>query len=355
MNKALRILGIVAFIIAIPVLSAAAGRDCINWARIMSIRPPSEGKIVAVEPFTDYTKQAGDEWLSAGLRDLTASMLSTSSSLRVYSGLTAKYNTEAMSPAFTVSGMYQHVEGGLRVFVKVMQAGNLVSQYEILSPYPESGDIFMRFADVTKQIWKTMQTGGDESALAAVRDATPSTRTFESYIKGRQAFETYKQDEMEVAKTWFEQAKKSDYRSPLGYQGLIDLLTFLGFYHKQRQEPFGPYFQQAERELSDMNRIAKRPPPVVLMQKKPTKKSDGSLKFENPFLLNQASFNEGLIAAGQEKWVEAAAALKKAVEHLPEDAIAWYHLARIYERLGNSAEASKALQKAYEINPCMEK
>lgn len=355
MKLGLRILWIALFLLAIPVLSIAAGRECINWPRIMNTRPPAEGKIVVVEPFTDYTKQPGDEWLSPGLRDLIASMLAASGNLRVFSGLSTVYNAEAKDPEFTISGMFQHVEGGIRAFVKVMQGGRLIVQYEILSAYPENSEIFARFADVTKQIWKTIGVGGDESNLETVRDATPSTRAYESYIKGRQALETYKPNELEVAKTWFEQTKRTDYRSPLGYQGMIDLLTFLGFYHKQRQEPFGSYFQQAERELSDMTRLAKRPPPVSLPRKKPSKKSEGSKKFENPFFLNQASFNEGLIAAEQEKWPEAAAALKKAAEYLPEDAIAWYHLARIYEKLGNSAEASKALQKAYEINQCIEK
>lgn len=355
MKPRLRILGILLFVLAIPAVSFGAGRDCINWARIMNTVPPGEGKIVVVDSFTDYTKQAGDEWLTTGLRDLIASMLATSSSLKVFSGLGVIYNAEAKDPSYTVSGMFQHMEGGLRAFVKVMQSGKLVAQYEILSPYPDNSDLFARFADVTKQIWKTMEVGGDESALSAVRDETPSTRAYESYIKGLRAFETYKQDEMEVAKTWFEQAKKIDYRSPLGYQGLIDLFTFLGFYHKQRQEPFGFYFQQAEKELSDMSKLAKRPPPVVLMQKKPTKKKEGHLKFDNVFLLNQAAFNEALIAAGQDKWPEAAAAFKKAVEYVPDDAIAWYQLARIYEKLGDSAETSKALQKAYEINPCIEK
>ncbi len=355
-----RILKLALFILAIPAVSAAAGRECINWPKIMSqqaIGGATSGKIVVAESFTDYTKVAGDDWLSAGLRDLIATMVAQSKSVRVFAGSNAVYNPDAKNPAFIISGMFQHLEGGLRIFVKLMKGEDksLVSQYEVLVPYPESSEIFTRFTDVARQIWATIQAGGDESRLAMVRDATPSTRAYESYVKGRQALETYKMADMEVAKTWFEQAKRNDYRSPLGYQGMIDLYTFLGFYHKQRHEPFGSYFQQAEQELANMTRLAKRLPLVVLMAKKPTKKEQETVKLANRFLLDHASFNEGLIAAEAGNWKAAAEAFQSAVDYVPEDAIAWYHLARAYENLGNAAESSKALQKAYEVNPCVEK
>lgn len=350
---------VVACIAFMPVFVFAAGRDCINWPRVMSeiSAPAGQGKIVVVEPFTDYTKVAGDEWLTFGLRDLTASMISASDQLRVYFGPSAVYNADAKNPAFVVTGMFQHMDVGLRAFVKVMAGGDktLLSQYEILVTYPEGSELFIRWADAAKQIWKTMGVGGDNSRLDAIRDATPSIRAYESYAKGRGLLETYKISEMEVAKTWFEQTKRIDYRSPLGYQGIIDLFTFLGFYHKQRHEPFGGYFEQAQRELANMNRIAKPPVPVMLLAKKPTKKGDKTIKLENRFLLNNAAFTEGQFAADAGKWEEAAAALLKAVGYVPQDAVAWYQLARVYENLGNQAEASKALQKAYEVNQCIEK
>jgi hypothetical protein len=320
----------------IPVFASA--RECIDWPRVMTqeaLSQASGGKTVVVRDFTDYTKQPGDEWLSVGLSDLLSSMLAASDDLRVLSGLSAKYSPDASHPVFFVSGMFQHIEDKLRAFVKVEKGDDrsLISQYEILSPYPENKELFLRFSETTKQIWKTMSVGGDNSRIEAVRDATQSTRCFESYIK----------------------AKNIDYRSPLGYAGLVDLLTFLGFYHKQRQEPFGQYFEQAERELAQMQRIAKQPPPVPVLAKKPTKKEKGTIKLENRFLLGQAAFTEGVIALQEGNTQQAAAALLKAVQFVPEDAIAWYHLARMYEKLGNNPEATNALQKAYAINPCIEK
>lgn len=348
------------FLILVWLPQSAAAKECINWPQIMSmgsIGGTTAGKIVVVEPFTDYTKAAGDEWLPAGLRDLTASMLATSGSIRVYAGLTAVYNPEAKSPDLVVSGMFQRMEGGLRIFVKLMSGADrkLISQYGSLVSYPESSDLFMRMAETTKQMWQAMGVSGDGSKLAAVRDATPSTRAFESYSKGEQTLESYKLSDIEVAKTWFEQAKKNDYRAPFGYQGMIDLYTFVGFYHKQRSEPYGGYYEQAEREFIEMTRITKRPPPVWRPPKKPTKKEKETVTLENRFLLNNAAYKEAVIAAEAGRWPEAADAFKRSVEYLPEDAVAWYHLARAYENSGNSLESSKALQKAYEINPCLGK
>lgn len=338
---------------------AAQAKDCVNWPQVMSrgsIAGTTSGKMVTVEPFTDYTKVAGDEWFSAGLRDLAASMLAASGSLRVYAGPHAVYNQEAKSPDFVVSGMFQRLDGGLRVFVKLTAAdGKLLAQYGYIASYPESSELFIRLADIVKQMWKVMGVSGSDSELAGVRDATPSTRAFESYSKGRQTLDSYKLSDIEVAKTWFEQAKRNDYASPLGYRGMIDLYTFLGFYHKQRSEPYGNYFEQAEREFTDMLRIAKRPPAVWRWAKKPTKKEETKVSLSNSYLLSNAAYKEGVIAAEGGRWPEAADAFKRATEYLPEDAVAWYHLARAYENSGRPVEASAALQKAYEINPCLGK
>lgn len=70
MKRLRRSFEIVAILLAIPVLSFAAGHECINWPKLMSqqaIGGATEGKIVVAEPFTDYTKQTGDEWMSVGL------------------------------------------------------------------------------------------------------------------------------------------------------------------------------------------------------------------------------------------------------------------------------------------------
>jgi hypothetical protein len=86
-----------------------------------------------------------------------------------------------------------------------------------------------------------------------VRNATTSTKAYESYSKGRQLLETYEVGNMKQASELFTQAKSIDYHSPLGYEGIIALNTFLGFYNKQMQKPFSTYYQQAEAEGLDQS------------------------------------------------------------------------------------------------------
>jgi tetratricopeptide (TPR) repeat protein len=334
--------------------------ECIDWPRVLTkyeVDAMTEGKVVVIEPFTNYTKKTEDEWMDAGLRDLLASMLASSKGLIVLSGLTAKYHPRGGNPDYVIGGMFQHIDQTLRVFIKLMQGDDkkLLAQYAIAVDYPQSNELFMRFADTARQIAQFLKTGIDEGRLASIRDATSFAQVYESYSRGRQLLEKFGINDIEVAKVWFEQAKRRDYKSPLGYQGMADLMTFLGYYHKQRKEPFGPYFEQAQSELVNMQRLAKRSPPIMLLAKKPVKIKEQETKIENRFLLGHAAFNEGLMTAGQANWQKAAEAFIRAATFVPEDAIAWYQLARVYEQMGNAPAASNALQKAYEVNPCIEK
>lgn len=334
--------------------------ECIDWPRVLTkydIDGMTEGKVVLVEPFTNYTKKTEDEWMDAGLRDLLASMLASSKGLIVLSGLTAKYHPRGTSPDYIVNGMFQHIDNTLRIFIKLMQGSDkkLLAQYAVAAPYPQSNELFVRFADTVKQIAQFLKVGIDDGQLVSIRDATSFAQVYESYSRGRQLLEKFNMNDIEVAKVWFEQAKRKDYKSPLGYQGMADLLTFLGYYHKQRKEPFGPYFEQAQSELVNMQRLAKRSPPIMLLAKKPKRVKEKDIKIENRFLLGYAAFTEGLMSASQANWQQAAEALIRSTTFVPEDAIAWYQLAKIYEKLGNTIEASNALRKAYEVNPCIEK
>lgn len=352
--------GMAAVLLFLMLPGSLQAGECIDWPKTLTkyeIDSMTEGKVILVEPFTNYTKKAGDEWMDAGLRDLLASMLASGKGLVVLSGLTAKYHPRGTSPDYVIGGMFQHIDTTLRVFIKLMQGSDrkLLAQYAVAVPYPQSNELFVRFADTTKQIAQYLKTGINGDQLVSVRDATGFAQVYESYSRGRQLLEKFNPNDIEVAKVWFDQAKRKDYKSPLGYQGMADLLTFLGYYHKQRKEPFGPYFEQAQGELVNMQRLAKHSPPIMLLAKKPKKIKEKDIKIANRFLLGHAAFTEGLMASSQANWEKAAEALLKAITFVPEDAIAWYQLARVYEKLGNTPEASNALRKAYEVNPCIEK
>ncbi len=325
----------------IPHLSLAG--QCINWSKVLTqheLNAAKKNQTIIIKPFTNYTKNPADDWLKTGLPELLSLMFNSSTTVQALFGNSIKYHPQSSNPDYSISGMYQHLNGNLRAFIKLWKANEnkLLAQYTLLTPFPKASPFFKQTAEIVKQAVKKMEGNLDESSLKQTTQITDSLKAFENYTKGLNALQTYKLDQMEVARIWFEQAIRADYKSELGYDGLIDLYTFFGYYHKQRKENFGKYFEKALQEEIKRNRLT-------------GKKNQ---EIENRFLLGNAAFAEALISAQAGKLNEATKALKKSVQYVPEDAISWYQLARIYDKLGKQEQATQAIQKAYAVNPCIE-
>ena len=336
--------------------ASAKPSQCIDWPRLMSqyrIANLPSGPSIAISSLSNYTGKPGDDWLSFGIRDLLADMLRSGRDLRVLFGPTLAGQTGA--PDMTAGGSFQHADGRLRVFISVAdgKSGKLIKQIEASFPYPGNRDLFTELAWAAEKILDLAKVKYDRSALSAVRDATADTRAYESYAKGRQALWNYTEAKAEVAEAFFVDTKRLDYRSPLGYVGMADLKTFLGFYHRQRREQFASFYQDAEREIADMKRLTKVSLPAWMFDSGQVAGKGAGL--QNRFLSGNAAAAEAhqLEIAGNQ--TGALAAIKKAVEIVPEDALSWYHLSRIEAAAGNSSAATAALQKAYGINPCVER
>ncbi len=335
--------------------SFAKGRECIDWPKLMSRYRAADlpqAPSVSVKAFSNYTGKPGDGWLSFGISDLISDMLSSGRSLRSPSGPAA---AGGEAPDLLVTGLYQHANGKLRIFVSVSdgKSGKLAEQIEASFPYPGSGDFFTEIAKIAERIMKVAKAKKDSAALAAVRDATSSVRAYESFARGRQAMWAYTSAKAEVAEAFFAEAKRLDYRSPLGYLGMSDIKSFLGFYHRQRKEPFAHFYQEAEAELALMKKLAKAKSPPAMFDSAVSGAKGGRLY--NRFLAGHAYCSEArqLELAGNVP--EAIGALKKALDAVPEDAMSWYHLSRLEAASGNTAASTAALRRAYSINPCIER
>ena len=158
------------------------------------------------------------------------------------------------------------------------------------------------------------------------------------------------------AKKWFEDAKRADYRSVLGYEGLVEMYSFLGFAARQRKANYTGYFHSAEKEMAELIRLAK-PEPLLMVREKPKVKDAGGpseLKITNALLLNTIAFQEGYVAMNSSDYKTALAAFTRATSIIPEDAIAWYYMASSYGAVGDFNSSRDAMQKAREINSCLE-
>jgi hypothetical protein len=357
--RKLALLSIIILISSMLPLIANAN-PCIDWQKTMAtlrINELPSGKIVLVEPLTNGTKLSGDNWLILGLRDYLTDLIRSGKNIRVLSGVTATHGLEGNDASFRIGGMFQRIGPKLRVFVHVMdgKSGELLKQYGVSFPYPDSIDFFIETAKVAREIMKQMDVKVDGRILKTVRDATTSVRAYEDYSKGRQALETYDPGKTRLAKTWFDQAKRADFRSPLGYQGLIDLYTFLGFYNRQMGQSSSGYYQAAQSEIIKMAKLA-RPAPMLMFPKKAkvTNKRHISIELDNPFMLNNISFIQGIQSEKQAMWKVAAKAFTNAVETIHVDAVSWYYLSLVEAKMGHKSKANKAMQKALSINGCIE-
>lgn len=349
-------IAILLMIAILPSLSYA--KSCIDWQRLMAqyeISLLPEGKAVLVTPFSNFTKKSEDDWLEKGIRDYIADLMLSSKKLRVLSGVTATYGQVA-SPEWKVSGRFQRDGSDLRVFISLSEgaSGKLLKQLEARFPYPGNREFFVRIEQAVKDLMKEMDAKYDGGMMRKVSDATASTGAFESYSRGRQILEEYNPKTAPNAEGHFKDALKLDYRSPLGYEGLIALYTFLGFYNKQMRERFSGYYQKAEAELVRMAKLAKPASAVFSYVSKKTQKKKGSdVKLDNRFLESNAAFMEALYASKLGNLEGAAEALRRSVDLVPEDAVAWHHLASIYAQIGDVTRSGEALRKANEIDPCL--
>lgn len=330
----------------------AFSRTCMNFKTAMDgikVRAPIGSKSVFVSTFENFTKSPGDNWLTTGIRNYLAELLSTGN---------LNVEVEGAPGTYIVTGQFQRMGPNLRIFVKFVDAasGNLIKLFEVNVAYPDNKEFFEKLATAVDGMFKIAEVSYNSDKFFAIRSATDSTRAYEGYSNGIDVLSKYDPGQMSVAKRYFEDVKRIDYRSPLGYEGLLNLYAFLGFYHRQSGEAYGSYFELAEKELVSMTRLAK-PAPLLMTRAKAKvvdKEKPEVPKVDSPLILNNIAFNEGLAAMRLSQPDMAIESFRRAVAIVPSDAMSWYYIAKIESTRGNTAESQKALSQAYAINSCVE-
>ncbi len=340
---------------ALPADAMASG--CISWPKVMTnpaAQAPAEAKRVAVEPFQNFFKNPDQEWMVLGLRDYVADLLRSSKGLSVVTAASAGGGA-SLAPEFVVSGIAQIAEGRARIFVRLSDAGGkLLSQQEAAAPFPNNAEFFTRTAAAVRALMEQMKVSPDDARFAAIRNATASTDAYASFAKGRQILQAWNPEKAELARALFLETKRLDYRSPLGYEGMIALDAFMGLVLKQRGQLYTSQFQRAEAEYLAMKRSAALVT-KVFDAPAPLKGKEMPVKIDNRFIAGNMAFTEGrqLEEIGNNE--ASRAALQRAVALVPEDAQAWYALSRVEAKLNNQQGMQEALQKAYAIDSCVER
>lgn len=337
-------------------ISPLAHADCIDWARTMTKYEidsmPKWKKSVVIEPFENFTKQAGDDWLVNGIPHLLAEYLNTSDTISALSDPVAKYHPAAASPNYVIEGMYQRVEGVLRVFVKLNQGGALKKQLQVDIAYPRNKQFFESVGDAALAIMQIVGPVYNDKALAAAKTKTSSVEAYENYIRGVTSYYSFDPDQTDVARTWFEESKKADINYHDAYNGLIDTYVFMAMYNKQNKRAYAGWFEKAEGEIKNLARFAKRLPPPERPKRYVVKTRVDAAPLTNRFLIGNSYFVAGLAAAGNKQWADAAYQFNMALIQTPEDAITWLYLSQMLEKSGDRNKAVEAKRKAYELNKC---
>ncbi|MFH1654731.1 MAG: hypothetical protein ABIE74_11875 [Pseudomonadota bacterium] len=349
---------IILLLLLLPVTVSA--KQCIDWPKTMTIFEISNmdrGKVVVIEPFEDKTKWPGDEWLTFGLRDFLTDLLRTGSGVRVLSGLSAQFDKAAKTPAITIRGAFNHKEKKLEIYFNLYRGNSkkLVQQFTYEITYPEHTDFFNSMKKAAKGILDYLTLKYNEEKLSQIAALTDSTACYTNYAKGRNELHHYNPKNLEVASTWFKEAVNADVHSPLGYQGLTNLLTFQALYNKQAGETYSIFYQQAQAEyLLMIQRNRKKIPIENSAGVLKTMEEMGLSKLPNRFLAGNLAYMQGSIAEKKKDWKNAANGFERATKLVPEDALSWFHLSNMLKKLKNNKGAKNALNNAKEINPCID-
>ena len=335
----------------------AALAACGNWTRLMGTAQYADerqGPVFVIEQFLNDTKKKEDAWLEKGYPDLIAMILSTSSRARVRIGNSARYDPAAKNPDYIIGGRFLHLPIGLRMIIEVKN-GRTKALEKLLTldtPYPDNAAFFEKTANAVREIGGLAKLKFNEKSFDRVVNATGSTRCFENYERGMQILRTYNTSKYDVAAIWFGEAKKADFHSWLGYEGMINLYAVQGLMAKLAGRPFLTFYQSAEQQAAQQHKIAQRPPPVPRKRARVEKKYKGGIPLNNRFLRGHTEYMSGVTALQGGDAKGAINFLKRATNAVPEDAMAWRALAEAYTRAEKPEEAAGARAKEQRANNC---
>jgi len=348
---------ITACLISLAIATHVALAACGNWARLMGTAQyadETKGPVFVIQQFANDTKKKEDAWLEKGYPDLIAMLLSTSRRARVRVGNSARYDPAAKNPNYIIGGRFLHLPIGMRMIVEVKNGKTkaLEKLFTIDSPYPDNAAFFHKTGNVVREIGSLAKLKFDDKSFNHIVNATASTRCFENYERGMQILRTYNTSKYDVAAVWFGEAKKADFHSWLGYEGMINLLAIQGLMAKLAGRPFLTFYQNAEQQAAQQFKVARRPPPVPRRKARVEKKYKGGIPLNNRFLRGHKEYMSGVAALQGGDAKEAINLLKRATHAVPEDAMAWRALAVAYTQAEKPEEAAKARAREMRANNC---
>lgn len=312
-----------------------------EWASFGKVK-----KVFSIAPFTDESKVKTDPWLSMGIAELIGDYLRTAKDIGISKGLISKFPPQTITPNYTVSGSYQKGPASLDIYIKAFKSGDTVNPFYYtslhLSP-PESGLLFTEIGKAVQAMLDSAKINFDKKGMEAAIKATSDYVAFQFYVKGLDAMWKFDANYIDVANTWFQEARKEDVYFERAYLAQEDLYGYLALAAKIEGKPYNHYMEKLEAMESARIKFKDRLSPVAPSKPKVVKVR--APEFTNRILNGNAHYLAGDAAMRGGNYKEAIKELLEAVKFVPEDTMSLQRLYNAYTQLGEASKASEIMAK----------
>jgi len=351
----------------VPDESASSGAD------VTTVTPQqTTGKSIAVLPFVDMSPEKDQDYFCEGIAEEIINAITKVQALRVASRSSAFAHKgknqdirevgEQLGVSTVLEGSVRKAGSRLRIIVQLI---NVADGYCLWSERfdRELEDVFAVQDEIAENIVRALRLVLTEQEKRAIdKPRTGSVEAYEFYLRGRQAFNLFREKSLQFARRMFARAIEIDPAFGPAYAGTADCSSFLFMWWDPSRANLEAA-QTASRkalELAPGMAEAHAARGLALTLSEEYEEAERELltairldpkSFEARYFYARASFQQG-------HYEEAAAAFEQASALRPEDYQSPTLLAMTYSALGREAaclqlylKAAQIIERHVELNP----
>ena len=343
---------------AIPDESTGAGADTTTVSR-----QQTTGKSIAVLPFADMSPDKDQDYFCEGIAEEIINAMTKVQALRVASRSSAFAHKgknqdirevgEQLGVSTVLEGSVRKAGSRLRIIVQLI---NVTDGYCLWSERfdRELEDVFAVQDEIAENIVRALRVVLTDQEKRAIDQPRPgSVEAYEFYLRGRQAFNLFREKSLQFARRMFARAIEIDPAFAPAYAGTADASSFLFMWW----DPSRANLHEAEAASRQALELAPEMAEAHAARGLALTLSEQYAEAEREFLtalrLDPKSFDAHYFYARacfqQGRYEDAAAAFVRASALRPEDYQSPALLALAYKALGRSAEGEQSQLKALRI------
>ena len=330
-----------------------------------AIAAPQEAspKSIAVLPFADMSPEKDQNYFCEGIADEIINAITKVQALRVasrsssfaYKGKNQDIRKvgEQLGVSAVLEGSVRKAGNRLRITVQLI---NVADGYHLWSERydRELEDVFAVQDEIAENIVRALRIVlTDQEKRAIDMPRTGSIEAYEFYLRGRQAFNLFREKSLQFARRMFARAIEIDPNFAPAYAGTADCSSFLFMWWDPSRANLEEAQKASRRALDLAPGMAEAHAARGLALSLSAQYAESEKEFLTAMGLDPKSFEAQYFYARacfqQGRYEEAAAAFKRAAALRPEDYQTPSLLGLTYSALGRTAESEKMRLKAVHI------